>query len=113
MSLSSIPRLLRVAVAERDDGRCGYCGLRQTGQAATFHVDHVEPRSRGGATSPDNLVLRCPCCSLRKADKTDGQDPISGRRVPLFHPLREAWADHLRLRPDGSCVGLLWVGDER
>ena len=110
MSLSAIPRPLRAAVAERDDGRCRYCGLLQTGQAATFHVDHVLPRSRGGATATDNLVLQCPCCSLRKSDKTDGEDPLSRRRVPLFHPLREARADHFRLRPDGECVGLTPTG---
>ena len=76
MSRSSIPRALRREVQRRDADRCLYCGLLQVGQGATFHVDHVLPRSRGGATSLDNLVLQCPYCSLHKADRTHAKDPI-------------------------------------
>ena len=110
MTLSSIPRTLRAVVAARDGGRCRYCRLRQVGQAATFHVDHVVPRSRGGATSADNLVLQCPSCSARKSNKVDGSDPQTGATVPLFHPLRQAWADHFSTRDDGTCVGLTPTG---
>ena len=110
MSLSAIPRRLRAEVADRDAGQCGYCGLRQIGQAATFHVDHIVPRSRGGATSIHNLVLQCPCCSLRKSDKVEAADPETQRRTTLFHPLRDAWADHFAIRPDGSCDGLTPIG---
>ena len=60
---------LRELVFTRDGGRCRYCGLRQYGQGAVFHIDHVLPRSRGGLTTPETLVLQCPYCSLHKADK--------------------------------------------
>ena len=102
MSLSSIPRALRVAVAERDAGRCRYCGLRQVGQAATFHVDHITPRSRRGKTDLSNLALQCPWCSLHKADKVSGADPETGAVISLFHPLLDDWAEHFELGADGA-----------
>jgi 5-methylcytosine-specific restriction endonuclease McrA len=110
VSLSSIPRPLRKAVAERDGGKCGYCGLRQTGQAATFHVNHIIPRSGGGTTSLDNLVLQCPWCSLHKADKVEAVDPDTEAQLALFDPLRQRWLDHFLLHKDGTCVGLTPVG---
>jgi hypothetical protein len=110
VSRSSIPRALRELVFARDGGRCQYCRLAQFGHGATFHIDHVQPRSRGGPTSAENLVLQCPNCSLRKADKTAAIDPDSEQLVPLFHPLEQAWTDHFRLQPDGSCLGLTPTG---
>jgi hypothetical protein len=110
VSLSAIPKALRAAVAERDGGRCCYCHLRQVGQAAVFHVDHVVPRSRGGPTEEDNLASQCPACSLRKASKTAAVDPASGEVVALFHPLRQRWEEHFRVDPDGTCIGLSPTG---
>ena len=110
MSRSSIPRELRDLVVLRDGGRCQYCHLAQYGHGATFHIDHVLPRSRGGPTSLDNLVLQCPNCSLRKAYKTAANDPDTGQPAPLFHPLRHVWNEHFRLQLDGTCTGLTPVG---
>ncbi|WP_433610514.1 HNH endonuclease [Prescottella agglutinans] len=52
-------------VLQRDRHRCAYCG---TLGART--VDHVQPRSRGGADSYGNLVAACAACNQRKADRT-------------------------------------------
>ena len=110
MSLSSIPRELRNTVSRRDAGRCRYCGLAQFGQGAVFHINHVVPRNRGGATVEANLVVQCPCCSLHKSDKLVAVDPVTREEAPLFHPLKDEWDDHFTLRSDGSCVGLTPVG---
>lgn len=110
MSRSSIPRSLREAVSLRDAGRCRYCQLAQLGHGATFHVDHILPRSRGGSTSLDNLALQCPNCSLRKADRIAMVDPQTGQSVPLYHPLTQAWTEHFRLLGDATCVGLTPAG---
>jgi len=96
---------LRERVAQRDRGRCRYCGLSQLGQAAVFHVNHVIPRSEGGPTAIDNLVTQCPSCSLHKSNKLGGVDPLNGQGVSLFHPLRQSWSEHFELHPDGTCVG--------
>ena len=110
MSLSAIPRTLRASVAERDSGQCRYCGLSQTGQAAAFHVNHVIPKSKGGLTSLENLVLQCPHCSLHKSNKVDGVDRETHSTAPLFHPLRQNWREHFAVVADGTCVGLTAVG---
>lgn len=55
--------LTRAALMRRDDHRCAYCGRR----AET--IDHVIPRSRGGAHSWENCVASCMTCNIRKADR--------------------------------------------
>ena len=49
--MSDIPAALRAEVVARAGNRCEYCSLSQIGQEAAFHVDHVKPRSDGGAVS--------------------------------------------------------------
>lgn len=56
--------LSRSALMQRDNHRCAYCGVR----AET--IDHVVPRSRGGAHSWENCVACCKKCNHRKADHT-------------------------------------------
>lgn len=54
----------RRGVLRRDGHRCSYC----RGPATT--VDHVIPRSRGGADSWANLVACCVRCNNKKGDRT-------------------------------------------
>jgi len=94
--VAGISAELRLAVARRADERCEYCGLSQVGQVAAFHVDHVWPRSAGGATTLENLALACVSCSLRKAARTGAPDPETGVTEPLFNPRQQRWPDHFR-----------------
>jgi 5-methylcytosine-specific restriction endonuclease McrA len=55
--------LTRAALMRRDAYLCAYCG----GSAET--IDHVVPRSRGGAHSWENCVASCTRCNHRKADR--------------------------------------------
>lgn len=55
--------LTRRAVLERDAHACVYCGNR----ADT--IDHVRPRSRGGAHIWTNVVAACARCNHRKGDR--------------------------------------------
>lgn len=57
----------RRGVLRRDDHRCGYCGR----SAST--IDHILPRSRGGADSWENLVACCLRCNNIKGDKTPSE----------------------------------------
>ena len=52
----------RRTVLARDDHRCAYCG------SGADTVDHVRPRSRGGAHDWSNVVAACARCNHRKAD---------------------------------------------
>ncbi|MCL2455070.1 MAG: HNH endonuclease [Micrococcales bacterium] len=53
----------RRTVLARDDHRCAYCG------SGADTVDHVRPRSRGGAHEWSNVVAACGRCNHRKADR--------------------------------------------
>lgn len=55
--------LTRAGLMYRDRYRCAYCG----GRADT--IDHVVPRSRGGAHSWQNCVASCAKCNHKKADR--------------------------------------------
>ena len=55
--------LTRRAVLDRDAHTCVYCG----GRADT--IDHVRPRSRGGAHIWTNVVAACARCNHRKGDR--------------------------------------------
>ncbi|MGW1141167.1 HNH endonuclease [Streptomyces zhihengii] len=64
----------RRGVLVRDQHRCAYCGRRAT------TVDHVVPKSRGGADSWMNTVASCAEDNHRKADRTPEQ-----AGMPLLH----------------------------
>lgn len=94
--MSRISARLRRLVTKRARGRCEYCGLAQAGQEATFHIDHIIPRTAEGPTSLGNLALACVSCSLRKEARRSAIDPQTGKEVLLLHPRRQAWIDHFR-----------------
>lgn len=54
----------RRGVLRRDGHRCAYCGR----SAAT--IDHVQPRSRGGRDTWENLVAACLKCNNKKSNQT-------------------------------------------
>jgi hypothetical protein len=83
-------------VEARAGGRCEYCRMNQALQGATFHLEHILPRSRGGASDPTNLAWACPACNLRKSDRTQASDPQTGNIAALFNPRVNVWSEHFR-----------------
>jgi 5-methylcytosine-specific restriction endonuclease McrA len=76
------PAWSRAGVLARDRHVCGYCG----GAAST--IDHVLPRSRGGANDWANTVAACGRCNNRKRDRT----PAEARMPLLVRPFAPTWA---------------------
>ena len=68
----------------RDGHRCAYCGSH----AST--VDHVLPRSRGGADSWENLVACCVRCNNLKGNRTPEEKGWTLRIHP-YVPRGPAW----------------------
>jgi len=62
----------------RDDHRCQYCGRR----GSDLTLDHVQPRSRGGPTSWENVVACCRPCNARKRDRTPQEAGMALARPP-------------------------------
>lgn len=67
----------REGVLVRDKGRCAYCG-----RLTATTMDHVVPRSRGGATSWLNAVAACEGCNARKGNRTPEEAAMPLRWVP-------------------------------
>lgn len=107
--MSTISASLRRLVIQRAGERCEYCGLSQTGQAATFHIDHVMPIAAGGGTVADNLALTCVSCSLSKGARQMLEDPKTGEIVPIFSPRKQSWQEHF-CWDDVHVVGLTATG---
>ena len=71
--------------------KCHYCGCPTAAE-----IEHVHPRSYGGRTHMDNLVLSCPYCNKRKAQREVGEFQASGD-WRLQHPdLPESMEEMLR-----------------
>lgn len=62
---------LRFRILARDRFRCVYCGAKSTDAGVKLAVDHVKPRSKGGANDPSNLVTSCEPCNAGKSDRTE------------------------------------------
>lgn len=92
----------------RDQGVCQYCG--QKTPMTDFTYDHVRPKSMGGMTKWENIVVACIQCNHRKADRTPEQAGMSLIRPPVrptsqpgsaFRLLKwdehmpESWKDYL------------------
>jgi len=58
---------LRAQVLMRDSAKCRLCG-RTPAHGAILHVDHIQPWSKGGETTIDNLQILCFVCNTGKGD---------------------------------------------
>ena len=79
-------RLSRKNLMMRDGHRCQYCG--RSPPVRDLNIDHVQPRSRGGRDSWDNLVTSCRACNLAKGWRTPEE---AGMRL-LGKPHAPRWS---------------------
>ena len=73
----------------RDGNRCQYCGKKFP--TSELSLDHVVPRSRGGATNWTNIVCCCVDCNVRKGGRTPTEagirltsEPVKPKRSPVI-----------------------------
>lgn len=60
---------LRFRIMKRDNFKCRKCGRSPaTDPTVILHVDHIQPWSKGGKTSEDNLETLCSICNLGKGN---------------------------------------------
>lgn len=58
----------RKLIFRRDNYSCGYCGLKFNSNQLT--IDHILPKSLGGANSFTNCVSACITCNQLKKNRT-------------------------------------------
>lgn len=64
----------------RDNYTCQYCGAKPTREELT--IDHVHPKSRGGRSEWENVVLACQDCNARKGSHLLGEINMNLARPP-------------------------------
>lgn len=80
-------------ILRRDNYTCQYCGDRER----MLTVDHVLPKSRGGKTSWNNVVVACKPCNLKKGNKTAREAEMELSQKPR----RPDFSYHPFIVPDG------------
>ncbi|HOX39196.1 MAG TPA: HNH endonuclease [Candidatus Brocadiia bacterium] len=81
-------RFNRRNIFARDENRCQYCGKKFPTQELS--IDHVKPRTQGGRTIWNNIVVACTSCNKRKGGRTPdqaGMKLIKQPRAPRFSPI--------------------------
>jgi 5-methylcytosine-specific restriction endonuclease McrA len=99
----------RENVFARDNGQCQYCGRKVT--LSEFEYEHVTPRSKGGQTTWENIVVACTHCNQKKGNKTPFEagmkllkhprkpDKVSGKRrltLSWQNGMPESWKAYMR-----------------
>jgi hypothetical protein len=67
-----------------------------------LQIDHIQPLTKGGANTEDNLCLACELCNQYKWTQTEAIDPESEQLVSLFNPRLQKWQEHFSWNPDGT-----------
>lgn len=106
-----IPESLRNQIAEADCRRCCYCLTSEVNSGIPMTHDHIQPVSKGGKTTFENVCLACRSCNEFKGDATESTDPLIGETVPLFNPRLQRWYEHFAWSFDGTRIeGLTTIG---
>jgi 5-methylcytosine-specific restriction endonuclease McrA len=82
---SRIIPVSRRGVLRRDAHRCAYCAKPAT------TIDHVQPKSRGGKDTWENLVACCFKCNNKKGDKSLAEIGWDLKVLPKM-PAGTAWS---------------------
>jgi hypothetical protein len=106
-----IARSLRQRVVAESEDRCAYCHTLTAITGARPVIDHIIPEAAGGQTRWENLCVTCHACNEFKGAQREAQDPLTGERVPLFHPRLQVWYEQFCWSEDGATIiGLTPVG---
>jgi 5-methylcytosine-specific restriction endonuclease McrA len=89
-------------IFHRDRNRCQYCGGRPIDSELT--IDHIIPRSRGGRTVWENVVVACTRCNVRKGSRL----PEECGMIPLAPPRKPTWLAALTRAPLDHDHRSLW-----
>ncbi len=79
-------------IFERDHHTCQYCGKKFDRSDLT--LDHVIPRSRGGKTTWENIVLACLKCNIRKGNRLLDEANLK----LLKQPIKPKWATRMGIK---------------
>lgn len=81
--------LSRRNIMKRDNHTCQYCGKK-----SDLTLDHVQPRSRNGKDTWENLVTACDKCNVKKGNRTpdEAQMPL---KIKPYRPIHITFFQNL------------------
>ena len=91
----------KINVCLRDGFKCQYCGEKLPMNLLNYA--HVQPRSQGGKTSWENIVMACYSCNDKKGGRTPeqaGMKLLSVPKKPLVLPMNEPCIEARRAPPE-------------
>jgi hypothetical protein len=71
----------QVEVPCYEDRMCDRLQARKVKQRHSMTFDHIQLRSKDGATSFENVCLACRTCNEYKSDSTEAEDSLTGEIV--------------------------------
>jgi len=74
------PSLNKLNLLVRDSFSCQYCFIPLSREQST--IDHVVPKSKGGGTIWENVVIACTPCNRKKGSKTPNEAKMSLKTKP-------------------------------
>ena len=92
----------RRTVYKRDNYTCQYCGDRPP--VSELSMDHVKPKSKGGLTTWENIVVACTACNSYKADRTPEEAGMTLRRKP-FKPTYGIYPSDVKIKDWETFLG--------
>ncbi|MBW4619204.1 MAG: HNH endonuclease [Cyanosarcina radialis HA8281-LM2] len=90
----TINEITRQYVRNRANYLCEYCHSPEKISTSRFTIDHIQPRSLGGADDANNLALACSRCNQRRYNFIVGRDLETSSTLPLFNPRQQLWSEH-------------------
>ena len=84
-----VPTLTKEMLLARDRYICAYCA--QQFRFEQLDMEHIVPKSKGGANSWMNLVTACKACNHRKANRTPQDAGMRLHYVPYVPNRHEAF----------------------
>src|SRR5579871_6574799 len=84
-----VPTLTKEMLFARDRCICAYCA--QKFRSDELEMEHIVPKSKGGANSWMNLVAACRACNNRKANRTPQEAGMKLHFVPYVPNRYEAF----------------------
>lgn len=84
-----VPTLTKDMLLARDRYVCAYCAQRF--KHDQLDLEHIVPKSKGGADTWTNLVAACKACNNRKADRTPEAARMKLHYVPYIPSRNEGF----------------------
>ena len=82
-----ISKKIRFEVFKRDSFTCQYCGM--AAPDVILHVDHIDPKSKGGSDGILNLLTSCSSCNSGKGARPLTDMTVLQKRKSMLDSLQE------------------------